>query len=175
MPGPRACWKTPGRSARCFPKTHLRAGAPGCAKNYEHAVGRPDLRRPDQHLGGQQRRRPSARSARVRSTGTWHRGDPAHDHEGGALFSNAERLRFVLRKLEHHRDRVGCLCRLYPEHLMHDPRKDAAAGNVRIENTTYQDGKWVDAYLCVRTICGARYRVEERESHYTWWGWKVLA
>ena len=94
---------------------------------------------------------------------------------GGALYPNAERLRFVLRKLEYHRDRVGCLCRLYPEYLIYDPRKEAAAGNIRIEETVYQDGRWVDAYVCVCTICGTHYRVEERESHYTWWGWKPLA
>ena len=52
---------------------------------------------------------------------------------GGALFPNAERLRFVLRKLKYHRDRVGCLCQLYPEYLMYDPHKEAAAGNIRIE------------------------------------------
>ena len=81
----------------------------------------------------------------------------------------------MLRKLKYHRDRVGCLCRLYPEYLMYDPQKEAAAGNVRIEDTIYQDGKWVDAYLCVCTACGTRYRVEEREYHYTWWGWKAVA
>ena len=52
---------------------------------------------------------------------------------GGALYPNAERLRFVLRKLEYHRDRVGCLCRLYLGYLMYDPHKEAAAGNIRIE------------------------------------------
>lgn len=88
---------------------------------------------------------------------------------GGALFPNAERLRFALRKLEYHRDRVGCLCRLYPEHLMYDPRKEAAAGNVHLEDTTD-----LDAYHGVCTVCATRYRVEEREYHYTWWGWKEV-
>ena len=92
---------------------------------------------------------------------------------GGMLYPNAERLRFALRKLKYHRDRAGCLCRLYPEYLMYDPQKEAAAGNVRIEDTTYVDAKWVDAYLCICTTCGTRYRVEEREYHYIWWGWKV--
>ena len=93
---------------------------------------------------------------------------------GGLLFPNSERLQFALRKLAYHRGRAGCLCLLYPEHLLYDPRKEAAAGHVRIEDTAYVDGKWVDAYLCVCTTCGARYRVEERESHYPWWGWKAL-
>ena len=94
---------------------------------------------------------------------------------GGMFVPNAEHLRFALHKLTYHRDRRGCLCRLYPERLFFNPQEEAAAGNVRIEGTTYVEGKWVDFYTCVCALCGARYRVEERESHYTWWGWKALA
>ena len=93
---------------------------------------------------------------------------------GGMFVPNAEHLRFALRKLAYHRDKKGCLCRLYPERLFFNPEEEAAAGNVRIEGTTYVDGKWVDFYTCVCTLCGACYRVEERESHYMWWGWKAL-
>ena len=93
---------------------------------------------------------------------------------GGMLIPNAEHLRFALRKLTYHRDRCGCLCRLYPEYLFFDPAKEAAAGNVHIEDTTYVEGKWVDFYVCACALCGTRYQVEERESHYVWWGWKLL-
>ena len=93
---------------------------------------------------------------------------------GGALFPNAEHLKFALRKLEYHRSRAGCLCLLYPGYLFYNPQQEAEAGNVTIESTSYLEGKWVDFYECVCTTCGKRYRVEERESHYTWWGWKAL-
>ena len=93
---------------------------------------------------------------------------------GGMFVPNAEHLRFALRKLRYHRDRRGCLCHLYPERLFYNPQEEAAAGNVHIEGTTYVDGKWVDFYMCICALCGARYRVEERESHYLWWGWKLL-
>jgi hypothetical protein len=92
---------------------------------------------------------------------------------GGALFPNSEHLKFALRKLEYHKECVGCLCLLYPEYLMYDPQKEAEAGNVRIESITYIEGKWVDAYTCICTSCGTHFRVEEREYHYTWWGWIV--
>ena len=91
---------------------------------------------------------------------------------GGALFPNREHLRFALRKLAYRRDRAGCLCHLYPEYLLYSPQQEAAAGNVRIDGVTHLDGKWVDAYACTCLVCGVRYRVEEREYHYTWWGWK---
>ncbi len=93
---------------------------------------------------------------------------------GGALFPNREHLRLAMRKLVYHRDRTGCLCHLYPEYLLYNPAQEAADGNVRIDGVTYLDGDWVDAYTCTCLVCGARYRVEERESHYTWWGWKEL-
>ena len=94
---------------------------------------------------------------------------------GGALFPNVEHLRFTLRKLAYHQQSMGCLCRLYPEYLLFNPRQEAEAGNVRIDDVTYVEGRWVDAYVCTCTACGARYRVEEREYHYTWWGWTALA
>ncbi len=94
---------------------------------------------------------------------------------GGMFVPNAERLKFALHKLEYYRDRVGCLCQLYPEHLSYNPRQEAAAGNVRIEEIIYLDGDWVDGYVCICTVCATHYRVEEREYHYPWWGWKKVS
>jgi hypothetical protein len=34
------------------------------------------------------------------------------------------------------------------------------------------DGGWVDSYKCRCVLCGATYRVEEREYHYSWWAWQ---
>jgi hypothetical protein len=90
---------------------------------------------------------------------------------GGMVFSNSEHLRFAVRKLEYCQQRAGCLCRLYPEYLFFNPEVEAAAGNISIEGITYVENRWVDAYSCVCTLCGIRYRVEERESHYMWWRW----
>jgi hypothetical protein len=92
---------------------------------------------------------------------------------GGALFPNKKYHEFALRKLEYYRNKSGCLCRLYPEYLMYDPKKEQSAGNVRIVDTSYSEGNWIDAYTCECTLCGTGFRVEEREYHYTWWGWTV--
>jgi len=93
---------------------------------------------------------------------------------GGALIPNDKHLQFALRKLRYYRDRAGCLCRLYPEYLMFDPKGEQAAGNVRIDEITYLDGNWIDFYQCSCSVCGSVFKVEEREYHYTWWGWKLL-
>ena len=92
---------------------------------------------------------------------------------GGQLFPNAEHLRLALRKLRYYRAHSGCLCALYPEYLMYNPQEEARAGNVVIERVIYLQDKYVDAYICTCTTCGTRYRVEEREYHYMWWGWKA--
>ena len=94
---------------------------------------------------------------------------------GGAFFPNEVHLNVALHRLDYHRRRAGCLCRLYPEHLFYEPAKEAANGHVSIEGVTYIDGKWVEAYACTCRTCGTRFRVEEGESHYLWWSWKIVA
>jgi hypothetical protein len=92
---------------------------------------------------------------------------------GGALFPNREHLNFAIRKLEYYRNQSGCLCRLYPGYLMYDPKKEEEQGNVEIIEVKYVQGNFVDAYRCRCLQCGAEYHVEEREYHYTWWGWRA--
>lgn len=94
---------------------------------------------------------------------------------GGAVFPNAEHLRFALRKLEFHRDRQGCLCALYPEYLMYSPHREEQDGHVRIDAVTTPQDAWGADLACTCRHCGSRFHVQERESHYTWWGWKALA
>ena len=94
---------------------------------------------------------------------------------GGMVHSNADTLAFALRKLRHHRDRLGCLCALYPEHLLFDPEKEAAAGHVRILETRYVQDRWLDAFRCRCTACGATFHVQYGEGHASWWQWTAEA
>ena len=80
---------------------------------------------------------------------------------GGIFYSNNATLKFALRKLRYHRDREGCLCALYPELLLFDPEREAAAGNVRPAGDELWD--------C--TACGRRFHVEWGEMHASWWKW----
>ena len=93
---------------------------------------------------------------------------------GGALFPNAEHLRFALEKLEFWRDRRGCLCRLYPEYLFFDPHQEQKSGHVSIASETVNREQWTTSYHCECALCQTRYAVEEAESHYTWWQWQIL-
>ena len=90
---------------------------------------------------------------------------------GGALRPNSSHLQFALKKLEFVKSSSECLCALYPQDEMYDPAKEEAQGHVRILETVRLAGGWVDHHQCACSLCGANYRVEEREYHYTWWAW----
>ena len=91
---------------------------------------------------------------------------------GGALRPNSSHLHFAIRKLEYVKESGGCLCTLYEMDDLYNPEKEQQSGNIRIIATTLTDGRCVDCYECECAECGARYRVEEREYHYTGWAWK---
>ena len=91
---------------------------------------------------------------------------------GGALRPNSSHLDFAIKKLEHVRSSSECLCSLYLMDDLFDPNSEAKDGNVQILETTRIDGKWIDFYTCRCTSCGAIFKAEERQYHYSWWAWK---
>jgi hypothetical protein len=91
---------------------------------------------------------------------------------GGALRANSSHLTFAIRKLQFVVDSSDCLCALYEMDDLYNPETEKTAGHVRIIGTVLTGEKWVDHYECECIDCGARFRVEEREYHYTWWSWK---
>ena len=90
---------------------------------------------------------------------------------GGALHPNASHLAFAIGKLEFVKDVRGCLCALYERDHFYNPVDEEKNGRIRILGTTFVSGPYVDFYDCECVTCGARYRVIERDYHYTWWGW----
>ena len=92
---------------------------------------------------------------------------------GGALRSNSTHLDFAIRKLEFVKTSKECLCKLYLLDDLYDPERQHKAGNIRITGVVRIEGKWVDYYECECALCGQRFKVEEREYHYTWWTWRL--
>lgn len=80
---------------------------------------------------------------------------------GGMIRDNNAYLAFALYKLAYHRDRDGCMCRLYPKLLYYDPELEAQAGNVH----SLAHGRWA----C--TVCGGAFDVKYGEDHASWWEW----
>jgi len=92
---------------------------------------------------------------------------------GGMLRPNSTHLEFAIRKLEFVRDSGRCFCLLYTHDDMFDPEREQTSGNILIESTVKTPDGFVDHYVCVCLICRSRYRVTEREYHYTWWKWEL--
>ena len=82
---------------------------------------------------------------------------------GGAFHPNARHLAFAIGKLEFVKDGRGCLCALYERDHFYNPVDEEKNGRIRILDTTFVSGPYVDFYDCECVTCGARYRVIERE------------
>ena len=92
---------------------------------------------------------------------------------GGAVRANSTHFDFAIRKLEFVKNSDECLCRLYLLDDLYNPNREQKAGNIRITAEVLIEGKWIDHYECECSSCFQRFRVEEREYHYTWWTWRL--
>jgi len=94
---------------------------------------------------------------------------------GGALISNDVHLKAALRRLRYWRERSGCLCALYPDYLFFNPRRRIEQGHVQLlEQGVAEDG-WGDRHRVACTSCGLRWDATDREYHYPWWEWTMVA
>lgn len=87
---------------------------------------------------------------------------------GGAIYSNDGHLEHALTKLEQYRD-GKCWCAAYPGILTNDPRKEEAAGHIRILSTS--EPGWSMSYVCECTVCARQFDIEQGDHHFTWWNW----
>lgn len=97
---------------------------------------------------------------------------------GGAFASNQRLVDFAIKTIEFYRDSSECPCRLYPESggdCIFNPMKEAERGNVKIiETVPFEKSEWIDYYLVECLKCGQRFKVIEREYHFTWWQWTMF-
>jgi hypothetical protein len=93
---------------------------------------------------------------------------------GGGFCPNSYHLEFALKKLEYVKRSAGCLCSLYPEYMFYSPVKEQDSGCITIDKAVEIDGKWNDYYLCHCNQCLSKFKVKEREGHFTWWAWQKV-
>ena len=92
---------------------------------------------------------------------------------GGALAPNHRFLKKAFEVMEVHKEGKGCPCSLLgedfnPKHLLED-------GYFELMDVVYfSNSSYIDYYIIRCNRCKKLYKVEERESHYTWWNWEVL-
>ena len=95
-----------------------------------------------------------------------------HDLEmGGAFAPNKRFVDYALRVIEHHRDKNTCPCILNMQMECINPKEEEKRGNARFYAETVMDGVYVDYYSVECVHCNQKFKVIEREYHYTWWGW----
>lgn len=90
---------------------------------------------------------------------------------GGAFFPNQRYIDLAIRTIEFYAYGSGCPCALYVGQST-DVEREQKKGYVNINETVYFESKWPDFFRVECKRCGKRFRVQERESHFTWWNWE---
>lgn len=87
---------------------------------------------------------------------------------GGSIALNSRFVEKVIKVLEYYKDEKGCSCCLLGEE--DDPNNYETIDVM--ETVCHKNSTWIDYYIVECTKCKQKYKVGEREYHYTWWDWK---
>ncbi len=107
---------------------------------------------------------------------------------GGGFATNQRFVDFAIKTIEYHKIEKECYCGLYVEKYFSsndvvkrelqyecfDPRNEQEKGNIEINKTIRMEYGWIDYYEVKCKKCNKKYKVEERDGHYTFWNWIVL-
>jgi hypothetical protein len=93
---------------------------------------------------------------------------------GGYFAPNQRFVDLAIKIITYHKTGTGCTCHLYPGHDRFDPAEEQAKGNIAILETVKIQDTWIDHYTAQCRKCGQQFRIEEGDSHYTWWSWKEV-
>ena len=90
---------------------------------------------------------------------------------GGMIRSNSSHLNFAINKLKFVLAGDACLCHLYPKRDFYDPDKEQESGNVQIDHKEALEGGWYEYCLVSCLECGNKFKVEEKDYHFSYWVW----
>jgi len=91
---------------------------------------------------------------------------------GGAFAPNIRFAEYAIRIIEFHKESKLCTCELFiDKYECNNPKAECETDKVKILNTILIEGNWVDFYIVECLDCCQKFKVIEREYHYTWWGW----
>ncbi|MBT1705137.1 hypothetical protein [Chryseosolibacter indicus] len=93
---------------------------------------------------------------------------------GGAFALNQRFIDFAIRTLEFHKNNMGCPCALFGGHDSMEPNKEEERGYITITDKVLLEGNYVDYYLATCKRCHQKFKIIERDYHYTWWGWERI-
>lgn len=87
---------------------------------------------------------------------------------GGLLAPNDRFVKKVIRILEYYKNQKECSCCLLSQE---DNPKDYETIEIK-EKVYVRDSNYIDYYVAECKKCNQKYKVYEREYHYTWWDWR---
>lgn len=90
---------------------------------------------------------------------------------GGALVPNDRFVKKVIKILEHYKTDSGCSCCLLDGN---DNPNYYQTIDIK-EEVKLKDSNWVEYYLVECKKCNQKYKVYEREYHFTWWDWQSMS
>ena len=104
---------------------------------------------------------------------------------GGGFAPNQRFIDFAVKTIEFHKENKECSCALFVEKykLTNDdvdremqyecfnPKKEVEKGNIEILEEIVVPKEWIIDYVVKCLKCGQKFKVEQREYHYTWWHW----
>ena len=86
---------------------------------------------------------------------------------GGLFVPNDRFVKKVIRILEHYKEKKECSCCL----LSQDDNPNNYE-TIEIKEKVYvKDSNYIDYYVAECKKCNQKYKVYEREYHFTWWEW----
>ena len=86
---------------------------------------------------------------------------------GGLLAPNDRFVKKVIRILEHYKEQKECSCC-----LLSGEDNPNNYETIEIKEKVYvKDSNYMDYYVAECKKCNQKYKVYEREYHFTWWEW----
>lgn len=93
---------------------------------------------------------------------------------GGSIAPNQRVLDQAIAKLKQLMISDVCFCVFYPRGENFNPRMEAERGYVEIKEEKRNKSGWIEFTECFCSECGTRYKVYEKEYHFTYWEWRKI-
>lgn len=93
---------------------------------------------------------------------------------GGLLAPNQRFVDMAIKTIEFHRDSKECPCILYTEFESFNPKIETDKGSIKIHEIVMYDEYYPNYYIAEYVKCGSKFKISEREYHYTWWEWEKV-
>lgn len=93
---------------------------------------------------------------------------------GGSHAPNQRALNQAIAKLRQLMISDVCFCDFYQQGENFNPRSEAERGHVEIKEEKRNKSGWIEFIECFCSECGTRYKVYEKDYHFSYWEWRKV-